>query len=79
MTYRNVLDRGASPRLRAGVCALVVVFATAAPQVRAQSPAPQPAAPPPAQNARVLTLDERHFRSLRGSGGKPFRILPADL
>jgi len=25
----------------------------------------------------VLTLDERHFRILR-SGGKPFRILPAD-
>jgi hypothetical protein len=27
----------------------------------------------------VLTLDERHFRALRGGGGKPFRILPADL
>ena len=26
----------------------------------------------------VLTLDERHFRTLRGPGGKPFRILPAD-
>jgi predicted nucleic acid-binding protein len=27
----------------------------------------------------LLTLDERHFRAVRGSGGKPFRILPADL
>jgi predicted nucleic acid-binding protein len=27
----------------------------------------------------VLTLDERHFRTLRDSSGKPFRILPADL
>jgi len=26
----------------------------------------------------VLTLDERHFRTLRGSNGQPFRILPAD-
>jgi hypothetical protein len=26
----------------------------------------------------VLTLDERHFRTLRGSAGRPFRILPAD-
>ena len=26
----------------------------------------------------VLTLDERHFRALRGPGGRPFRILPAD-
>jgi uncharacterized protein len=26
----------------------------------------------------VLTLDERHFRTLRGSSGRPFRILPAD-
>jgi uncharacterized protein len=26
----------------------------------------------------VLTLDERHFRTLRGSAGQPFRILPAD-
>jgi uncharacterized protein len=26
----------------------------------------------------VLTLDERHFRALRGPGGHPFRILPAD-
>ena len=26
----------------------------------------------------LLTLDERHFRALRGAGGKPFRILPAD-
>lgn len=26
----------------------------------------------------VLTLDERHFRTLRGSNGKPFHILPAD-
>ena len=26
----------------------------------------------------LLTLDERHFRKLRGARGKPFRILPAD-
>ncbi len=26
----------------------------------------------------VLTLDERHFRTLRGSTGQPFRLLPAD-
>jgi uncharacterized protein len=26
----------------------------------------------------VLTLDERHFRTLRGPADKPFRILPAD-
>jgi uncharacterized protein len=26
----------------------------------------------------VLTLDERHFRTLRGPAGRPFRILPAD-
>jgi len=26
----------------------------------------------------VLTLDERHFRALRGPRGRPFRILPAD-
>jgi predicted nucleic acid-binding protein len=26
----------------------------------------------------VLTLDVRHFRALRGPGGHPFRILPAD-
>jgi len=26
----------------------------------------------------VLTLDERHFRTLRGSKGRPFRVLPAD-
>ena len=26
----------------------------------------------------VLTLDERHFRVLRGAGGRPFRLLPAD-
>lgn len=27
----------------------------------------------------LLTLDERHFRTVRGPGGKPFRVLPADL
>jgi uncharacterized protein len=27
---------------------------------------------------RVLTLDQRHFRVLRGPGGKPFTILPGD-
>lgn len=26
----------------------------------------------------LLTLDERHFRVVRGPGGKPFRLLPAD-
>jgi uncharacterized protein len=26
----------------------------------------------------ILTLDERHFRALRGPDGRPFRILPAD-
>ncbi len=26
----------------------------------------------------VLTLDQRHFRALRGPAGRPFRILPAD-
>lgn len=27
----------------------------------------------------LLTLDERHFRAVRGPGGEAFRILPADL
>jgi predicted nucleic acid-binding protein len=27
----------------------------------------------------ILTLDERHFRGLRDSRGRSFRILPADL
>ena len=26
----------------------------------------------------LLSLDERHFRVLRGPGGRPFRLLPAD-
>lgn len=26
----------------------------------------------------ILTLDERHFRTLRAPGGRPFRLLPAD-
>lgn len=26
----------------------------------------------------LLTLDERHFRALRGPGGRAFRLLPAD-
>ena len=26
----------------------------------------------------ILTTDERHFRVLRGSGGRPFRLLPSD-
>lgn len=26
----------------------------------------------------ILSLDERHFRTLRGPGGRPFRLLPAD-
>jgi predicted nucleic acid-binding protein len=28
---------------------------------------------------RVLTLDERHFRTLRTPSGKPFTVLPADV
>lgn len=27
----------------------------------------------------LLTLDERHFRTLRAGGGRPFRLVPADL
>lgn len=27
----------------------------------------------------LLTLDERHFRALRGPGGRPFRLLPTDV
>jgi uncharacterized protein len=27
----------------------------------------------------ILTLDERHFRAVRGPHGQPFRILPSDL
>ena len=27
----------------------------------------------------ILTLDERHFRTVRGASGEPFRLLPADL
>lgn len=27
----------------------------------------------------LLTLDERHFRAVKGRAGSPFRILPADL
>lgn len=30
-------------------------------------------------SADILTLDERHFRVLPGAGGRPFRVLPADL
>jgi predicted nucleic acid-binding protein len=26
----------------------------------------------------LLTLDERHFRAVRGPGARPFRLLPAD-
>lgn len=26
----------------------------------------------------ILTTDERHFRVLRGPGGRPFRLLPSD-
>ena len=26
----------------------------------------------------LLTLDERHFRAVRGPGNRPFRLLPAD-
>ncbi|MGP0070617.1 MAG: type II toxin-antitoxin system VapC family toxin [Bryobacteraceae bacterium] len=27
---------------------------------------------------RILTIDERHFRAIRASDGKPFTLLPAD-
>jgi uncharacterized protein len=27
---------------------------------------------------RILTVDERHFRAVRSSDGKPFTLLPAD-
>ena len=27
---------------------------------------------------QLLTLDERHFRAVRGPGGRPFRLFPAD-
>jgi len=30
------------------------------------------------QAREVLTLDERHFRALRGPGRRPFHLLPAD-
>jgi predicted nucleic acid-binding protein len=30
------------------------------------------------QTTDILTLDERHFRAVRGPHGRPFRILPAD-
>ena len=30
------------------------------------------------QTNDILTTDERHFRVLRGSGGRPFRLLPTD-
>lgn len=26
----------------------------------------------------LLTLDERHFRTVMGAGGRPFKLLPAD-
>lgn len=58
MNFRHVLDPGASPRLGAGVCALLVALAaTAAPQAQTPSVAVQPAQAP-ASTARVLTLDE---------------------
>lgn len=28
--------------------------------------------------ADILTLDQRHFRAMTDSGGRPFRVLPAD-
>lgn len=28
---------------------------------------------------RVFTLDERHFRALRTSAGRPFRLVPSDV
>jgi uncharacterized protein len=29
--------------------------------------------------ADVLTFDHRHFRAMRGPGGRPFRVLPDDI
>jgi predicted nucleic acid-binding protein len=29
--------------------------------------------------ADVLTFDRRHFRAMRGPGGRPFRLLPDDF
>jgi predicted nucleic acid-binding protein len=29
--------------------------------------------------ADVLTFDHRHFRVMRGTGGRPFRLLPDDF
>lgn len=31
------------------------------------------------QTADVLTFDHRHFRAMRGPGGRPFRVLPDDF
>jgi hypothetical protein len=31
------------------------------------------------QTLDLLCADERHFRSLRGPGGRPFRLLPYDV
>ena len=28
--------------------------------------------------SRILTVDERHFRAVRGAGGRAFTLLPAD-
>jgi uncharacterized protein len=30
------------------------------------------------QSVDVLTFDSRHFRAIRGPGGRPFRLLPDD-
>jgi len=30
------------------------------------------------QSVDVLTFDSRHFRAMRGPGGRPFRLLPDD-
>jgi predicted nucleic acid-binding protein len=29
--------------------------------------------------ADILSFDQRHFRAMRGPGGRPFRLLPDDL
>jgi uncharacterized protein len=31
------------------------------------------------QTSDVLTFDHRHFRTMRGPGGRPFRVLPDDF
>lgn len=32
----------------------------------------------PHRTLDLLSTDQRHFRALKGAGGKPFRLLPFD-